>query len=268
MVGPVGDQVADDRAAQRRRRVHQSAADPGLQRVRAAVDRIFAGAVAEADRENLFDRVLDGRMRLQADHLANAHDQPFHIAPVRAHVEVDIGFCRRIGRGQPHLAGRIGAVDPHHDEAEPVADRVPRRLVGGDDVHVARGTVGEPRRPAQPREHLPAHGGRQARVAFQVAAEIDAGMLHQVLADAAAVGDDVDAERGQLRRRADAGAHQQGRRMQRAHADDHLAGVDVGAFAAPCTRTPVTRVPSNSNRSTRARSRIFKFGRCLTARVR
>ena len=68
--------------------------------------------------------------------------------------------------------------------------RVPRRLVGRDDVHVAWRAAVELRRPAQPCEHLPPHVRRQPRLALEVAAEIDAGMLHQVLADAGAVGDD------------------------------------------------------------------------------
>src|SRR5215208_2207395 len=58
-------------------------------------------------------------------------------------------------------------------------------------------------------------------------------MLHQVLADAAAVGHHGDAERRQLRRRTDAGAHQERWRMQRAHRDDDLARMDIAYLAMP-----------------------------------
>ncbi len=52
-------------------------------------------------------------------------------------------------------------------------------------------------------------------------------MLHQVLADAAAVGHHVDAVRAQLVRRADAASHQQHRRMDRAGRHDHLSRFDL-----------------------------------------
>ena len=52
-------------------------------------------------------------------------------------------------------------------------------------------------------------------------------MVLQVRADAGAVGDDRDAVLGEVRRRADAGEHQQLRRVDRGGGEDHLgAGLD------------------------------------------
>ena len=53
--------------------------------------------------------------------------------------------------------------------------------------------------------------------------EIELQMVLQILADAGPVGDDVDAERAQLRRRADARELEKLRRIDRAGAEDHLA---------------------------------------------
>ena len=60
----------------------------------------------------------------------------------------------------------------------------------------------------------------------------DVEVVLQVGADAGQVGDDVDAEPAQLVAAADAGEHQQLRRIDRAAADDHLACRLVGRPAA------------------------------------
>ena len=94
-----------------------------------------------------------------------------------------------------------------------MTDGVPLRLVGRDHVHVAGRAAFEAGRPAQPGEHLPPQVGGQARGTLEEAAEVDARVLHQMLADAAAVRHHVDAVRAQLVDRADAASHQQHRRM-------------------------------------------------------
>ena len=130
----------------------------------------------------------------------------------------------------------IRAVDPQHDQAEPLADRVPLRLVGGDHVHVALRAILIPRRPAQSREHLPAQRLRQSRAGLEPASEVDAGVLHQVLADAGLVERNGNAKLSQFARGADAGAHQQRRRLQRAGGKHGLAGTQFEAFAAAAHR--------------------------------
>ena len=184
--------------AQRCGRVH-GAAERGLHRVRAAVHGVLARAVAEADREYLLDRTPDRRMRLQ---LRSSCARPSPCGPCRASPSTCRSRCRaahRIGRGQPHRAGRIGAVDPHHDEAEAVADRVPRALLVGMMYMSPAGQPSSPDDQRSPANICRRMSRGQAGVAPEVAAEIDAGMLHQVLADAAAVGDDADAERAKAR---------------------------------------------------------------------
>ncbi len=54
----------------------------------------------------------------------------------------------------------------------------------------------------------------------------DRGVVHQPGADSRQVGADLDAERAQIARRADAGAQQMRRRVDRAGAEDHLAGAE------------------------------------------
>ena len=56
--------------------------------------------------------------------------------------------------------------------------------------------------------------------------DVDLEVVLQVLADAREVVDDVDPERLELARVADAGELQQLRRVDRAAAEDHLAGLD------------------------------------------
>ena len=60
---------------------------------------------------------------------------------------------------------------------------------------------------------------RLARTAAQMRADENDRMVLQIAADAGQIGDDVDAERAQLRRRADAGAQQKRRRMNGAGAN-------------------------------------------------
>ena len=83
--------------------------------------------------------------------------------------------------------------------------------------------------------------------ALQEAAEIDARMLHQMLADAAAVRHDVDPERAQFvaparcRERISSTGE-----CSAPDADDDFAGRDVDVARGERTRTPVQRVPSNT----------------------
>ena len=57
------------------------------------------------------------------------------------------------------------------------------------------------------------HGARLACAAPQMGRDEQQSVVLQVAADTGQVGDDLDPERLQARRRPDAGAHQQGRRM-------------------------------------------------------
>jgi hypothetical protein len=81
----------------------------------------------------------------------------------------------------------------------------------------------------------------------------DVQVVLQVLADARKVGDDIDAEPAQLRRRADSGQHQQLRGVDRAAADDDIPrrlverlavrGIDNAIGARACATGDVERDP-------------------------
>ena len=96
------------------------------------------------------------------------------------------------------------------------------------------------RRPAM--QHEPLHGRDRHPVGPQIAGDgerlgtfvlhVDARMVLQVRPDAGKIDRDVDAMTAQLVRRADAGQHQQLRRVERAARQDHLAGRLCLAFAA------------------------------------
>ena len=94
--------------------------------------------------------------------------------------------------------------------------------------------------------------------------DVDLEVVLQVLADARQVVDDVDAERLELAGVADPGELEQLRRVDRAAAEDHLAGLDPLRPVLPATSTPTARVPSNSTRLTNARQRTSRFGRRMT----
>ena len=66
--------------------------------------------------------------------------------------------------------------------------------------------------------------------------DVDLEVVLQVLADARQVGDDLDPERAQLGRRADARELEQLRRVDRAAAQDDLAAARDLAPAAPGAR--------------------------------
>ena len=87
---------------------------------------------------------------------------------------------------------------------------------------------------------------------------VDLEMVLQVLADAGQVVHDVDAERRQLARVADAGELEQLRRVDRAAAEDHLARAD--RLAADARRRP-RAFPRTRRGSTNARQRTSRFGR-------
>ena len=167
---------------------------------------------------------------------------------------------------EPDLAGRVRAVDPQHDEAHALPDGMPLRLVARDQIHVAGRTILEAGRPPQAREHLPPQASWQARVAFEVAAEIDAGMLHQVLADArpSATPPMPSAASSRAGRRP---TQQQRRRLQGAGRDDDFARAQR-ARRYLGGRDATARAPSNTSRSTCASAMMVRFGRRLTSAVR
>ena len=63
-------------------------------------------------------------------------------------------------------------------------------------------------------------------------------MFHQMLADPGPVGDHIDAEMQQLRRRANTRPHQDRRRMGRTAGDDHLVGANLAQPLRTFDRQP------------------------------
>ena len=72
----------------------------------------------------------------------------------------------------------------------------------------------------------PLHRRRHRDRLLRAVLDVDLEVILQVLADARQVVDDVDAERLELAGVADAGELEQLRRVDRAAAEDHLAGLD------------------------------------------
>ena len=79
----------------------------------------------------------------------------------------------------------------------------------------------EPLQPDQPSREQPRMAVERDRL-LRGHLEIELEMVLQVLADSRPVGDDVDPERSELRRRSDARQLQELRRIDRAAAQDHL----------------------------------------------
>ena len=96
--------------------------------------------------------------------------------------------------------------------------------------------------------------------------DVDLEVVLEVLADAGQVGDDVDAERAQRSCALPTpGELEELGRVDRAAAEDHLAGEDaLAAGAGELHLDTDRRVPSNSTRVARARVRTSRFARAIT----
>ncbi len=68
--------------------------------------------------------------------------QPFEIARVGEHREIDVGFIQRASGFECETPARIRFVDPEEHRAETIADRVPARARQYRAVHVARHRAG------------------------------------------------------------------------------------------------------------------------------
>ncbi len=107
-------------------------------------------------------------------------------------------------------------------------------LATTDGEHVAHRDAGQLGRIAQAQMDVPARVMVHARAAAQERGQRDRRMVHQSLADAGQGGDHGDAHVAQVPDRADAGAHQVGRRMDGARRQDHFLGRGT---PAPCRRS-------------------------------
>ncbi len=109
-------------------------------------------------------------------------------------------------------------------------------------------------------------GAQPAAAAAAIASPIDSdalpahqheGLVVEVGADPGGVDEDVDAERAQVGRRADAGAQQHGRGEEGAAAEDDQRRADLDRrAAAEIATTPATLPPSTISLSTSASPRI------------
>ena len=141
-------------------------------------------------------------------------------------VEFDQRMRVGVGRAQPHAAARERPQQAGRQVADLPAEFVPRRLALHVDVEVGGRAAGQRRRKTKRAGDMRVERARLARRALQMKADEQDRVVLQVGAHARPVGDDVDAERAQFVRRADAAAQQDRRRMNAAAADDHLARVE------------------------------------------
>ena len=209
--------------------------------------------VHRASGRAIFDAVRDvGDRRLQAD-LAQAPHAVAHahqIAAIGQHALLDRRLDRGIGGGDADVALAEGLIDRHRDASA----RGDRRRCGSRArlpaimIMSLSPAPARPERVAQAAIGVAVHQRADLAVLAQMQQRIHDRMIEQVFADRQ-VGEDRDAERLQQRCRADAGALQDRRRVDRAGAEDHLARRATAhrlAVDAHADRTlACSRLPSN-----------------------
>ena len=160
-----------------------------------------------------------------------AFDEALEVGALVEQVELDARLLARIGRreGDAAPAPRLVHAAREHDDHRHAQERLEvGRRAEVPEVHHAHEQVvvdAAARRRAA-RAELELRGVGVGRVAAGREEEEQAGMVGEPVADGRVVDEAFDAERAQVGGGTDAGAHEQRRRVDRAHAQDHLAGVD------------------------------------------
>ena len=226
-------ELVDHVAAQRRRPVEHLRHDAGQDLVLGVDHADRPHLVAVGGGEGRVGHLAHRVGHLQRGHQLEAAHQPVDVALVRQEVELDDRLAAIVARGELDLSGlRVGLVDEGEQRADLLAHRMPGRLGDDHGEHVAHRDAGQLRGIAQAQMDVPARVLVHARAAAHERRQRDRGMVHQPLADAGQGGDHRDAHLAEMADRADAGAHQMGRRMDGARRQDHFLGPELLLLAA------------------------------------
>jgi len=153
------------------------------------------------------------------------------IARIGEQVEGDQRLRAGIAALEPDEPFREGLVGPELNSAKLEAHPGPGEAVRDRELHVLCGAVGMARAEAHAEQEVVAETRGQPALGLDVKPDANQRMLLQIGPDARPIRHNGNAVLAQVLRGADAGAHEERRRMERAARDDDLAARDALAPA-------------------------------------